>query len=180
MWLPPKVSQELVEGRREFRAELEARLVRAHLRKVESILNEFNYELRRIDPKLELVRIDGAADTQGLPVRPGYYHVVRWNDGAPPSVMIVEGERGEFVEPTSRLFERLAQSDLWDPGNMRLLRQRERLAEEAAEKRKVREREERQQEILERWQAGTRTFVSMDRSAPWSQNHAGRRGARGR
>lgn len=176
MWLPPQVSAELVEGRRQFRADLEQRMVRDAMLRVKSVLDEFNYELKRIDPKLEMVR--ASENTHGTPLKPGYYHVIRWNDGAPPSVMTVEGPDGEFVEPTSRVFEKLAREDLWDPANMRLLRQRQRLADEAAERLKLREREDRQQEMFERYQAGTRTFVSLDRSQPWSQNVAGRRGAK--
>lgn len=175
MWLPPGVSAELLHEREEFRADLETRTVRAAMLKVKGILDEFNHELKRIDPKLEMVR--AGDDTHGTPLKAGYYHVIRWNDGAPPSVMTVEGEHGEFVEPTSRVFEKLKRNDLWDPTNMRLLRQRQRLADEAAEKRKLKEREERQAEIMDRYLAGTRTFVSMDRSVPWSQNVRGRRGA---
>lgn len=143
---------------------------------VKDVIDRFNYELRRIDPKLEMFRAGEVAEP---PVVPGYYHIVRWNDGAAPSIITIEGEHGEFVEPTSRVFEMLARNDLWDPNNMRLLRQRQALADQAAEKLKIREREERQAEILERYLAGTRTFVSMDRSLPWSQNVAGRRGASG-
>lgn len=176
MWLPPTVSDEHLAGRREFEAELRDRMVRQAMLKVKGILDEFNYELKRIDPRLEMVR--AAENTHGTPLRPGFYHIVRWNEGAPPSVMTIEGDNGEFVEPTSRVFEKLAREDLWDPENMRLLRQRQRLADEAAEKLKIREREQRQEEMLERWVAGTRTFVSMNRDSPWSQNAAGRRGAR--
>jgi hypothetical protein len=167
------VSAELLQEREEFTRDLEAKTVRARMLKVKGILDEFNYELKRIDPKLEMVR--AGENTHGTPLKAGHYHVVRWNEGAPPSVMVVEGENGEFVEPTSRVFEKLAQGDLWDPNNMRLLKQRERLAEEAAEKQKVREREERQQEILERYQAANRAFVSMNRQVPWTQTAKARR-----
>lgn len=173
MWTPPKVAPELVAGRREFEAEIKERMVRQTLLHVKGVLDEFNYELKRIDPKLELVR--AGEDTRGTPMKAGYYHVIRWNEGAPPSVMTVEGDHGEFVEPSSRVFEKLRQNDLWDPQNQRLLRQRNRLAEVAEEKRKVREREERQAEIMERYNAAHRTFVSMDRSTPWAQNWAGTR-----
>lgn len=175
MWLPPAVSAELLAEREVFKRDIEAKMVRSHMQRVKGILDEFNHELRRIDPKLELVR--AGEDTYGTPLKPGYYHVVRWNEGAPPSVMTVEGDHGEFVEPTSRLFEKLKAADLWDPNNMRLLRQRQRLADEAAEKKKLKERADRQAEILERYQAGTRTFVSMDRSAPWTQTARARRPA---
>lgn len=173
MWVPPSVSPELVQGRLEFEARMreQTRQAMAH---VKGVIDEFNYELQRIDPKLEMFRAGESAEP---PVVPGFYHLVRWNDGAAPSIITIEGDNGEFVEPTSRVFEQLARNDLWDPNNMRLLRQRQALADQAAERLKIREREERQAEILERYLAGNRTFVSMNRDSAWSQNVAGRRGA---
>jgi hypothetical protein len=176
LWTPPQVPREQVEQRRDFERDLQSKMVRAEMVRVKSVLDEFNYELRRIDPLLELVR--AGENTRGTPMKAGYYHVIRWNEGAPPSVLVVEGPDGEFVEPSARVFESLKRNDLWDPRNERLRRQRERLAEQAAERLKLREREERQEEMVDRWLAGHRTFVSLDRSVPWSQNHAGRRGAK--
>lgn len=176
LWVP-KATRAQIEDRLQFEQELRDRMVRQHLERVKGILDQFNYELKRIDPKLEMVR--AGEDTHGTPLKPGYYHVVRWNDSAPPSVITIEGEHGEFVEPTSRVFERLALGDLWDPNNMRLLRQRERLAQQAAEKQKIADREERQAELVERWNAGTRTQISMNRETPWAQNHAGYKRTKG-
>jgi hypothetical protein len=172
MWVPPQVSRELLAQREQYRADLETQAIRAKQLDVKSILDQFNYELKRIDPKLEMVRAGETVSIDSA-LRPGYYAVIRWNDGAPPSVINITGEHGEFVEPTSRVFEMLKRNDLWDPRNMRLLRQRERLADEAAQRQKIRDRQERQEEIMERVAAATRTQVSMNRDAPWSQNHAG-------
>lgn len=174
VWLPPTVSRELLAEREQFRAVLEDQAVRAKLIAVKGILDQFNYELQRIDPKLELIRAQESVPA-GIPMKPGYYHLVRWNEGAPPSVWPVEGPNGEFEEPTSRVFEMLKHNDLWDPRNMRLMRQREALAEQAADRQKIRDRQERQEEIMERVAAATRTQVSMNRDTPWSQNASGRR-----
>lgn len=170
MWVPPKVSRELQQEREQFNAAVDARVAANALLKVKGVLDEFNYELQQIDRNLQLMRLDAAADTSGTPFKAGYYHVVRMNDGAPVSVMVVEDEHGRFMEPSSRLFEQLRKADLWDSRNMRALEKRDRLADEAAEKRKVQERKERQQEMVERWAAASRTQVSMNTDVPWTQN----------
>lgn len=105
-------------------------------------------------------------------LKPHYYAVVRWNEGAPPSVMLVEGPNGEFEEPTSRLFEELKKQDLGDPSNRRRLMERSRRMQEARDRMLERENAERQAEIKERVDAATRTFVSMNRSTPWTQNQS--------
>lgn len=175
-WLPPAVSAELLNTRRQFEADLQSRMVREEMLRVKGILDQFNYELQRIDPKLEMCR--AGEDTHGTQLRAGFYHLVRWNDNAPPSVFVIDGDDGEFVEPTGRVFDRLKEMDLWDPANIRLRDQRERLAEEAAARQKARDRADHVEELRDRVNAATRTSVSLNRSIPWSQNQAGRRGHR--
>jgi hypothetical protein len=174
VWLPPTVSRELLDEREQYRAELETQAVRAKMLEVKSILDQFNYELQRIDPKLEMVRAPGRVSIDsGL--KPNYYAVIRWNDGAPPSVIVIQGPNGEFVEPDSGVFEMLRRNDLWDPGNRRLVEQRRELARQAGERQKIRDREERREEMRDRLNAATRTSVSMNRDQPWTQNASGRR-----
>lgn len=175
VWVPPKVARELVDERNRFNAEMAERM---EVNRLAGEMDRFNYQLRQIDDKLELVFIPASADVGTTPCRPGYFHVVRRNEGAPWSVMVVEGEHGEPVEPTSRLFQKLRESDLWNPDVMRSVRDKERLAEEAYEREKQREAEARQGEILERWKAVSRAQVSMNRDTPWSQNAAGQRAAK--
>jgi hypothetical protein len=167
-----------VAEREEFRARLASEAIRAKADEVRGVLDQFNYELRQIDPLLEMVRAGETVSVESA-MRPGYYHIIRWNQGAPPSVIVIEGDHGEYVEPTGRVFDMLKRNDLWDPANQRLVAQRERLAEEAAERQKIRDREERQEEIFERVQAATRTQVSMNRDTPWGQNQAGAAKRRG-
>jgi hypothetical protein len=65
--------------------------------------------------------------------------------------------------------------------NADVLRDRDRAraeAERAAEKRREDDLERLNQDVLEHYLAGTRAQVSMNRDAPWTQNAAGRRGAR--
>jgi hypothetical protein len=167
MWVPPKY----VQAREEFEHEMRQRLVNQELQRVKGILDEFNHELRRIDGQLEMVRAPADCGLTGM--KPHYYHVVRWNEGAPPTFFVIEGEHGEFVEPTSRVFEKLREGDLWDPQVMRRIKQRHANAEAAEAKMRVRENQARQEEISERVAAVTRTQVSMNRDTPWTQNAAG-------
>lgn len=172
MWVPPQYRQ----AREEFEAEMRARLVQDELVRVKGVLDHFNHELQRIDSKLEMVRAPADCGLTGM--KPHYYHVVRWNEGAAPTFFAIEGENGEFVEPTSRVFDKLREGDLWDPANMRRIRQRHSNAEAAAAKMREREAAERREEIFDRVKAVTQTSVSMNRDTPWSQNAAGRRGAK--
>ena len=177
MWLPPTVSKELLAEREQFRAELEQQVVREKMLKVKDTLDYFNYHLRRIDDKLEMVRAANTVRRDSC-LKPGYYAIIRWNVGAPPSVINIEGPNGEFVEPNSGVFDMLARNDMWDPANQRLVAQRHELARQAAERERERERAERQEELRDRVNAAMRTSVSMNSSIPWSQNARGRRSPR--
>lgn len=164
MWTPPQY----VRAREEFEAEMRERVAYGELARVKGILDEFNHELRRIDSKLEMVRAPADCGLTGM--KPHYYHVVRWNDATAPTFIVIEGENGEFVEPTSRVFDMLKAGDLWDPANMRRVRQRHANADAAAAKLRARENAARQEEIRDRVNAVTRTSVSMNREVPWTQN----------
>lgn len=164
MWVPPQY----VQAREEFEHEMRVRVASTELARVKGVLDEFNHELRRIDAQLEMVRAPADCGLTGM--KPHYYHVVRWNEGTAPTFFVIEGEHGEFVEPTSRVFENLREGDLWDPAVMRRVRQRHSDAEAAAAKMRARENASRQEEIAERVAAVTRTQVSMNTDTPWTQN----------
>lgn len=142
---------------------------------VESTMAHWNPELARIDPDLSLIRAKHGAQAPGL--KPGFWHLMRSTPGAPINLIPLEGPGGEFREPGSWMFDMIRSSDLWDG---RVTRDRERklaAAEDAKRRARLAEREARQGEILERWQAASRAQVSMNRDTPWSQSHAGKRGA---
>ena len=164
-WVPPTVSREHRRVTAQHDADV---LVRA-----KAALPQFNYDLKQIDEHLELVYVDSETDTGATPLKAGYYHVLRHNPGAPVTVQVVGGPNGEFMEPTSALFEQLRFSDLWNEQNMSRLRSRHERAAQAAERHKIREREDRHEETKDRWNAATRTSVSMTDAAPWTQNTSG-------
>jgi hypothetical protein len=165
-WVPPKVAAELVEERRQFQADVEQQVDRARIERWER-------ELKRVDERLKLVLAKPQA--WGTPLRPGYWHIIRDNPGAPPSIMPIQTPDGGYMEPGAHMFDMLARSDLWDPRIMQHVRAARRRSEEAAERERAAQRQERQEHLRERVKAATRTQVSMNRDTPWAQNHAGTR-----
>lgn len=172
IFVPPRVAAELREESRRHQAEVMGSL------EVGATIEKWDRMLAEIDPRLTLVKARDWVKT-GTSLMPGYWHIIRDNSdrSAPPTVMPITGPHGEYAEPTSRIFELLKQNDLQRPGHAREMREREEKIRQAEEKERERETEERQREIYERWIAGNRTFVSMDRSTPWTQNVRGKRPA---
>lgn len=171
IWLPPKVNRGLREKTSEYAASVESMVQR-----FKDKMDEFNRELYKLDPRLELIFVPPNADLVGA--IPGRYHVLRTAPDAPPTLIPVTGPNGEFCEPDSGIFTWLAENDMW---NDRAKHDRERMrrrAEESARRQKEREREEMREELVERWKAATETSISFNRSSPWSQNVAGARGRR--
>lgn len=146
------------------------------------VCQEWNPRLRDIDPLLRLGRARGRVQVPEFGwVRAGFYHWVRDNDetGAAPTIsQPITTTDDQFREPDSGVLEELRQSDLRHPLVWAELMERRGRAERAEEEWLAAEREERQAEIVDRFLAATRTQVSLNRDVPWSQNHAGRRGAR--
>jgi hypothetical protein len=167
IWLPPKVSAEL-------RAETEAhRNEILNAKRLHSILEHWNRELKTIDPYLEMAWFE---DCHVLGVIPWRFHILRHNPGAPPSLIPIEGPDGGYVEPASQVYDILRAQDLWNAEANHDRKKRQQRLEDAKERQKAREELERLDEIRERLAAATRTQVSMNTASPWSQNFAGRRG----
>lgn len=114
-------------------------------------LAEWNKRLREIDPYLQLVKARENTTLPGL--KPAYYHVIRHNPGAPPSILVVEGPNGEFREPDSGLLEQLRRDDLWSDRSIAERERRERERERAEQHAKEHERSERVDEIHDRLKA---------------------------
>lgn len=108
-------------------------------------LEEWRKELRTIDPYLDLVRAKDSAE--GVPgLKPGYYHVIRHNPGAPTSLMAIETEDGGFKEPDSSVFDMLRRSDFWNDELQRDRRRKLERARESENRRKEREAQARKDE----------------------------------
>lgn len=177
MWVPPKVSQELLQERYQREATALEAISADHEWKWKK---EFDAQLEVVDPYLQLVWCPDPAPFEAVAAgaSPGRWHIARHNPGAPMSLIALETDDGGFREPGAWVFDMLAGSDLWDD---RVVRDRERKVrdlEAQRDAREARERAERREELKDRVNAIRRTSVSMNRDTAWSQNAQGRRGAR--
>lgn len=172
VWVPPKVEAELAEEMRvKYRAVLWGLFDFD-----DPVCKRWEPELRKLDPYVRLGRAKPNGYVPGYPVRPGFYHFLRDNPNAPPTVETITGPNDEWIEPDSGLLRKLESNDLLDPRVIVEMEARQEQAKREQEQLKAEQREERQAEIFERWQAGNRTFVSMDQSTPWTQSARARRG----
>ena len=176
IWVPPKVDRELRERTREHTAE-----VFAMMQRFRGVMSYWTDRLRRDlnDEHLEVIFMPPNATAPGYV--PGRYHVIRHDPfGGAPHPLPIQNEQGGFMEPCQAVVDRLKENDLQSLAAREARRREAELAERSAERAKENEQGERAEEIKDRWNARTRTFVSLDRSAPWSQNVKGRKGAKRR
>lgn len=138
--------------------------------RTDSLCEEFNRELKRMDPYLEMIFIGDDAMVQGAV--PNRYHLSRKSPDAPATLIAITDEHGGFVEPGSAIFAKLAEGDLWSARSRRERQRAVEEAERARDRKKAREDEARRGELLERYNAAFRTQVSMNRSTPWTQNNS--------
>ena len=179
LWLPPtarrepKVAENLVENRKDYTAQL-----RELLYLEGGVLDEWNRELAKMDRFLQLAQAMEDIPA-GFPLVPGYFHLVRWNVNAPPSCTAIHGPDGEFAYPTSRMLERLRESDLQNRAAVEARRVEVENTARAEEREKTRQREDRREELFGRLRSAREVQISFDPGHAWTQNTAGRRAKRG-
>lgn len=166
IYLPPRVSRELAERTASFNQDI---LRSIEIDSTDPLLLEYTLKLQAIHPRLLMVRALEHV-IPGVPMKPGYYHVLVRSEGAPWSVSVIEGAIGEFVEPTSRVLEKIAAGDMHEQRNLDRFAAHERDEREAEKRDQVRARDERQDHLQELVNAYTRTSVSTTDAIPWTQN----------
>jgi hypothetical protein len=173
IFVPPRVVRELAQESRQWAADLDK------VCHTDQTCEEWTRELQGLDSRLRMVRAPDRP-VLGLPLYPGCYHVIRDNDyGAPPSVVTpVRGPDGGFIEPPGRLLDALKEMDLQNSRVVAAMQARVAAAEAQQEREKANRHERKVDEIAERWDAATRTQVSMNPDTPWAQNAAGLRQVR--
>jgi hypothetical protein len=114
----------------------------------------------------------------GFPVIPGYFHLLRLNPNAPFTVTPITGPNGEFVHPTSRMLDRLRESDLQHRAAVEARKARMDRELAAEERDKARFRDDRREELFDRLASARETRISFDTDHAWTQNVNGRRGKR--
>lgn len=160
LWVPPRVSRELSDVTEQHKAEVMASAIR------DASIEYFNRELKRVDEHLELIKAKDDATAAGL--KPGYWHILRHNPGAPPSLLPLVGDDGEFVEPSSRVFDLLREGDLQNDQVIRAMRERDERAAKQRARDKQRDAEDRIGHMVEHAKAVTRAHVSMTDARPWT------------
>jgi hypothetical protein len=169
LYLPASVQREIADRRDSYRA---AVLDSIDTECQEPLLLEYCARLQSLDRRLLLVR---ARETviAGVPMKPGYYHLLIDNGpGIPVTVTVIEGAGGEFCEPTSRIFEKLGAGDMREQRNLDRFERTERDRFESVEREKARDRDERREHIGELVKAYTETSVSLTDARPWTQNQS--------
>jgi hypothetical protein len=115
LYVPPTVAYELAQRTLSFREDV-AQSIRFD--DGDPILREFTQRLQAIDSRLIMVRARERV-VPGVPMRPGYYHLLQdCGVSVPLSITVIEGEHGEFVYPTSRVFDKLAAGDMRQDRNL--------------------------------------------------------------
>ena len=155
------------EERRRFEADLHARVILDDPRAL-----EWTARLQAIDGRLLMVK---AKDDilPGTPLRAGFYHVLRHNETAPTSVFPVHAD-GAYIEPNSRVIDRLFAGDLSKRDVYAQVTQADHRRDRQVEHDKELHTEQRKHHLRENVNALTRTSVSMNRDRRWTQNASGR------
>jgi len=154
------VSRELEDLTEQHRAEVFASAIR------DARIEHFNRELKQVDEHLELIKARDDATAAGL--MPGFWHILRHNPGAPPSLLPLTGDDGEFVEPSDRIFTLLREGDLQNDQVIRARRERDERAAKQRARDKARDAEDRVGLMTEHIKAVSRAHVSMTTARPWT------------
>lgn len=154
LWLPSSAQDEINQDRAEIAAEYA---------EVRGTLDHFTRELRKIDPRLKMVKAHDRV-RPGSPLKPGYYHVLLESPGHPTTIMPVEYDNGAYREPDSAVFEMVERNDLWNDRAQRANRERRRKLKEAAERQRARESRERVDHFNERWASANRTSILVTKN----------------
>lgn len=141
---------------------------------------DWNRDLEAFMPGLRLCFAPDPCpvDATAIGARPGRFGLLFPSVmGSPRSVSSFSGPDDEIVQPGSWVFDWLRENDWQNPGVRRDRERAREAADRAKAKREQAEMDRMTDDIVERYLAGSRAFVSMSRDQPWSQNVAGRRGA---
>lgn len=170
LFVPPTVAYELAERTRSFREDVFQSI---RLDDDDPVLREFTQRLQATDRRVIMVRARERV-VPGVPMRPGYYHLLIDNGvSVPLTVTVIEGAGGEFVMPTSRVLDKLMAGDMRQRRTMDRFAAVQRLQALADERDRQRDREERADHRRDLVNAYTRTSVPGVGAGPWRQNQAG-------
>lgn len=167
IFLPPRVAKELLAERQRNVTDVLLSTYRDH------ICETWDRELKRMDPLLCMRRAHEkpalSAISRGL--HPGLYHIIRQNENAPLSLFAIQDPAtGGFIEPSEDVLERLRKMDSHNGRAEKLRLELQREARRHEQRAKELAHEERVALVNDHWAALSRTQVSMNPDAPWTQN----------
>lgn len=151
--LPRQAESEVLRENRQMLEEMEV---------VSGKLEYYTHELQQIDPYLKVVMAKPNTTIMGL--RGGYYHIVRVRPGSPAWIKTLEGPNGEWRDLDSSIFELVKEADLWNDRTQREVRARQRRAEEARQRQRTREGQDRAHEFDDRLYHATHLSIRIPRS----------------
>lgn len=184
LWLPPertparRPDPEVSDAHRTNTRLWEAQVL-ANMQQEGPVLDDWNRELRAVDPLLRLMKANVLSVCPG--VLPGFYHLVRLPDRSTNDIMMVAPLRdphGNFVEPSFALLDALRACDLQNERAVMERREAIKQAQAAAERDAEREHEDRVNEGMELVRHYEDTTVSMTQDVAWSATNRGRRARR--
>lgn len=162
--LPSSVRTRGVALPRAVESEVMAEQAQLHLElhRVAARLNHYNNELRQIDENLSVVM--AAPNTTVMGLKPNYYHLVRMRPGHPAWIKPVENDDGTYRELDSRIFDQVAEADMWNDRTQKVLREKSKRAEEARQRQVLRERMDRAHEFDERWHSANNLSIRVPKA----------------
>lgn len=132
------------------------------LYRIAGALNHYTKELQQIDPHLSVMLAKPRTTVMGL--KPGYYHIIRMRPGHPVWIKPVENDDGTWRDLDSRVFEQVAERDMWNDRTQREMKERAKRAEEARQRQITRERMDRAHEFDERWKSVNNLSISVPKA----------------
>lgn len=154
--LPPSYQAEVARDRKALADNLFA---------VAAVKADFDRDLQQIDPYLEILKAKDQTTEPGL--RAGFWHLVRREPGHPAYVkpITTNGEHnGDYKEPDSSIFEEAMLDDLWNDRARKAHRKRMKAAENARNRRRDREAQDRISEFNERLRSRNSTQILVRRN----------------
>jgi hypothetical protein len=125
-------------------------------------LNHFNRLLAQIDDHLQVVLAKPNTTVEGL--KGGYYHLVRANPGHPAYIKPYEHDDGTWRDLDSGILDAAVEDDLWNDRVMSERKRLRKLAEQAKDRQRQHEHEDRAREIDARIKSLNSTQILVPRS----------------
>ena len=171
LWVPPSVSQDLVDHTRAYNAQIMEMLETAG-----PVQAEWNRVLRDKFPDWPMFLVRAKEHAQAPGLMPGFYHLMVIPQGAPVTFLPISLPDGSFCEPSHQTLSWLESADLQNP---QVIKEREEAMIrhlEQQQKDKDALLDEVTEDAEDRWAVANRPSVSM--AEGWVNSVDGKRARR--